>query len=122
MGTLQVKYDVLQVTMNYEINTALDGRGIGGSEYHTNNILNSIRDCKHRILLTLEIQLNSTGVSEDNSTSISIRNEDNELEGIFEGISTDEITNGRRIQYAFTALVRQRTSCIHTLLLPSRQL
>ena len=39
MEALRVKFDALQSTMKHEINTTLDDRGIGGSDFYTNNIM-----------------------------------------------------------------------------------
>ena len=68
--------------MKHKTNTALDERGIGVIEIYTHNSMDD----------------SAIEVSDvDNSTSLSARNKDNELEDIFEEISTDELTHGGQI-------------------------
>ena len=73
MEVLRVKFDVLQATMKYEMNTALDERCIVGSKFHTNNVINATKGSKRRIVSTLEMQSNAMGLSEDNSIRLFIR-------------------------------------------------
>ena len=40
---LKIKFDALQMSIKSDIQDALDERGVGGSEFHTNSILEAIK-------------------------------------------------------------------------------
>ena len=79
--------------MKNDMNAALGERGVGGSKFHTNNILSAIADSERRILSTLELP-NATGDITEETTTLTIWNEDSEVENIFDGIIPDDLTNG----------------------------
>ena len=120
MEQLRQRFDVLQATMKEDLNAALDERGIGGSEYHTNSILSAIADSERRMLSTLDLPNATRGDPEE--YTLAIQNEDSEIENIFEGISPDELTNGGQVQDASRALVRQRRTSVQASLRASRLL
>ena len=105
MEQLRQRFDTLQATMKEDLNAALDERRTGGSEYHTNNILNAIADSERRMLSTLELPTASSGNPEE--YTLAIQNEDREVENIFNGITPDELTNGGQVQDVSRALVCQ---------------
>ncbi len=78
---------------------ALDERGVGGSEFHTNSILEAIKNSETRMLNSV---LNTCPllISEDNSGIVSIIDEDSALDNVTEGISKENISNGGPIQDA----------------------
>ena len=118
---LKIKFDALQVTIKSDMKDALDERGVGGSEYHTNSILEAIKESEARMLSGV----NGTGppslVSENGGTLL-ITDEDNALEHVTEGISEDDLANGGTIQDASEALISSRTRTIQEALLSSRRL
>ena len=84
METLHLKFDDVKATMKYDMNAALDDRGVDGSNYHANNILSAIAEGEHRMLATLELPSATICISiKEGSSSLTIRNEDNEIENIF---------------------------------------
>ena len=105
--------------MKEDLNAALDERGIGGSEYHTNNILNAIADSERRMLSTLDLP---TASGDPEEYTLAIQNEDREVENIFDGITPDELTNGGQVQDASRALVRERRASVHASTRASRLL
>ena len=118
---LKIKFDALQVTIKSDMKDALDERGVGGSEYHTNSILEAIKESEARMLSGV----NGTGppslVSENGGTLL-ITDEDNALEHVTEGISEDDLANGGTIQDESEALISSRTRTIQEALLSSRRL
>ena len=118
---LKKKFDALQVTIRTDMKDALDERGVGGSEYHTNSILQAIKESEARMLSTVNGPRELSPVSE-NSGMLLIQDEDNALEHVTEGISEDDLANGGTIQEESEALVNSRTRTIQEALLSSRRL
>ena len=106
------------------MNNALDERAVGGNEYHTNSILNAIKQSEDKMLN--HIKVSSTRISrEDNLGSdgpLVITNEDNVLENVLEGIDPEELNNAGPIQDASRALLATRTRSIQNTLISSRRL
>ena len=44
MKILKAKFEKLWLDINYDIKEMLDERGVGGNEFHTNSILDAIRE------------------------------------------------------------------------------
>ena len=44
MEVLKAKFEKLWLDINYDIKEILDKRGVGGNEFHTNSILDAIRE------------------------------------------------------------------------------
>ena len=118
---LKMKFDALQVTIKSDMKDALDERGVGGSEYHTNAILETIKEGEARMLSTVNRPCPPSLV-EENSETLLITNEDNALEQVTEGISEDDLANGGTIQDESEALISSRTRTIQEALLSSRRL
>ena len=73
MEALRLKFDDLQATMKDDMNTSLDEKGVGGSEFHTNHILLAITDSERRRLSTLELPNSTRDISiMEESTSMKI--------------------------------------------------
>ena len=107
--------------MKTDTKDALDERGVGGNEFHTNSILEAIKQSKTRMLCS--VQFPALPPSEiDNSGTLCITNEDTALENVLESIIPDELTNDEPIQEASNALMNNRTRTIQESLLSSRRL
>lgn len=121
MDVLCLKFDNLQATMKDEMNAAVDERGVGtGSGFHLKNILLVIADSGHRMLSMLELPNATISISVmEVSNSLTIRNEDNEVDNIFEGMSSDEITSGgeniRNVKSLSPLATKFQTSLAHFL-------
>ena len=100
---------------------ALDEIGVGGSEFHTNIILEVIKSNEQRILTGINTP---SGASETDNIGgiLCIRNEDSDMESIHEGISPEYLVNGRPIQGASRQLAQHRTCTIQEDILSSRRL
>ena len=120
---LKNKFQELQVTIKDDMKDALDERGVGGSEFHTNTILEAIKKSEVSMLHRLHQSQSSLESSEDNNTAeLLIENEDVALATIYEGINEEELNNNGPIQDATRALVSTRTRTIQDALLSSRRL
>ena len=118
---LKIKFTALQVTIKNDMKDALDERGVGGNEYHTNSILQAIKLSETRMLSS--VQYPGPALSDiDNSGTLCITNEDTAMETVLEGISPEELTNGGAIEEVSRALVSNRTRAIQDTLLSSRRL
>ena len=49
MDVLKAKIEMLWLDINSDINGMLNERGVGGNEFHTNSILDSIRESKEHM-------------------------------------------------------------------------
>ena len=49
MKLLKAKFEKLWLDINYDINGVLNERGVGCNEFHTNSILDSIRESKEHM-------------------------------------------------------------------------
>ena len=105
---LKIKFEALQIRIKSDMKDALDERGVGGSEFHTNSILEAIKNSEARMLSSVSIPCPLL-TSEDNSGILSIVNEDSALDNVTEGISEEDLGNGGPIQDASEALVRTQT-------------
>ena len=116
------KFEKLNVTFKGDMNDALDERGVGGSEYHTNCILKAIKKSEAAMLNRMTSEVSTRISSEDSGGPLLIRNEEFELQNVSEGIDSEELRNGGRIGDASRALVATRTRHIQDTLLSSRRL
>ena len=119
---LKNKFETLKIAIKGDMKDALDERGVGGSEYHTNCILNAIKQTEGVMLNRIQGEVSSRIPSEDSGGSLVIMNEDNALENVFEGIDPEELRNGGRVEDASRAIVATRTQNIQDALLSSRRL
>ena len=94
---LKIKFDALQMSIKSDTKDALDERGVGGSEFHTTSILESIKESETKMLSSVSNGLYPSLVSEDSGTLV-ITDEDHALEHVTEGISEDDLANGGTIQ------------------------
>ena len=101
---LKIKFQALQVQIKSDMKDALDERGVGGSEFHTNSILEAIKKSETRMLSSVSNPCPSL-MSEDNGGIFSIIDEDSALDNVTEGISEKDLSNGEPIQDASEALV-----------------
>ena len=119
---LKIKFEALQATIKNDMKAALDERGVGGNEYHTNNILQAIKLSEMRMISRVECNVQVSPSEIDNSEALCITNEDTAMEAVLEGIRPDELTNGGPIQEVSRALVSNRTRTLQDTLLSSRRL
>ena len=49
MELLKVKFEKLRIDINSDIKGVLDERGVGGNEFHTNSILDAIRESQEHM-------------------------------------------------------------------------
>ena len=119
---LKIKFEALQATIKNDMKTALDVRGVGGNEYHTNNILQAIKLSGMRMISRVECNVRVSPSEIDNSEALCITNEDTAMEAVLAGIRPDELTNGGPIQEVSRALVSNRTRTLQDTLLSSRRL
>ena len=118
---LKIKFEALQIRIKSDMKDALDERGVGGSEFHTNSILEAIKNSETRMLNSVSNTCPLL-ISEDNCGILSIVNEDSAHDNVTEGISEEDLGNGGPIQDASEELVRTRTLTIQDALLSSRRL
>ena len=78
-------------------------------------------DSERRMLSTLELP-NATGDIAEEATTLTIQNEDSEIENIFDGITLDELTNDGQIEDASRSLVFQQRTYVQASLRASRLL
>ena len=119
---LKNKFQGLQATIKNDMTDALDKRGVGGSEFHTNSILAAIKQSKRAMLQRIHHSQPRLGSSEDDTAEFLIENEDAALATVYEGINEEELQNDGPIQDASRALVNTRTRTIQDALLSSRRL
>ena len=119
---LKIKFQALQIHIKSDMKDALDERGVGSSEFHTNSILEAIKESETRMLSTVSSATCPSLISEDNSGTFIITDEDSALTNVTEGISEDDLSNGGCIQDESEALVNRRTRTIQDALLSSRRL
>ena len=117
---LKIKFDALQNSIKSDMKDALDERGVGGSEFHTNSILEAIKVSETKMLSSYSKEIPSL-VSEESGTLV-ITDENNALDNVNEGISENDLSNGGTIQDECEALVNRRTRTIQEALLSSRRL
>ena len=117
---LKIKFDALQNSIKSDMKDALDERGVGGSEFHTNSILEAIKVSETKMLSSYSKEIPSL-VSEESGTLV-ITDENNALDNVNEGISDIDLANGGNIQDECVALVNKRTRTIQEALLSSRRL
>ena len=48
---LKIKFDALQMHIKSDMKDTLDERGVGGSEFHTNSILEAIKESEAKMLV-----------------------------------------------------------------------
>ena len=89
---LKIRFQALQVAIKGDMKDALDERGVGGSEYHTNSILEAIKQSETRMLSS--VSQSPSISSEDNISTLTIIDEDTALENVTQGISEEDLTNG----------------------------
>ena len=118
---LKNKFQGLQATIKHDMTDALDERGVGGSEFHTNSILAAIKQSEIAMLQRLH-QSESRPESSEDTAELLIENEDAALATVYEGINEDELNDNGPIQDASRALVNNRTRTIQDALLSSRRL
>ena len=117
---LKHKFETLKIAIKGDMKDALDERGVGGSEFHTNSILTAIKQTEALMLNRLQSEVSIP--REESGGSLVITNEDNTLENVFEEIEPAELENGGRVEDASRALVTTRTQDIQVALLSSRRL
>lgn len=84
---------------------ALDKRGVGGRKFHTNSILEAIKDSEIRMLSRVTDVTGPLLVSEDDSEIGTIVDEEFVLDNVIRGISGDFPSNSEPIQDVSKALV-----------------
>ena len=122
---LKIKFQGLQATIKDNMNDALDERGVGGSEFHTNTILSAIKEAQISMLGHMQSQVAAPLASQDNQgslTDLHIQDEEDALTNVHEGITPEELNNDGPLQDASRALVSNRTRTIQETLLSSRRL
>ena len=117
---LKIKFDALHNSIKSDMKGALDERGVGGSEFHTNSILEAIKVSETKMLSSYSKEIPSL-VSEESGTLV-ITDENNALQNVNDGISENDLANGGTIQDECVALVNRRTRTIQEALLSSRRL
>ena len=118
---LKIKCDALQMHIKSDTKDALDKRGVDGSEFHTNSIIEAIKESEVKMLSRVLNGSCSSLVSEYSGTLV-ITDVDHALEHVTERISEDVLVNGGTIQDESEALVNSRTRTIQEGLLSSRRL
>ena len=75
MEDIKTKFNALQVTIKSDMVNALDERGVGASEFHTNSVLKAIKNNEERMLCC--VQFSEPSSNHDNSGSLNIINDNN---------------------------------------------